>query len=309
MSRAAKLYSLSAWTRIAITGADRQSFINNFCTNNVRTLAVGTGCEAFITDIKGHALGHGWFWALENELLFDTVPGQAIALIAHWDRYLIRERVEFEDRSYSTAMWCVAGENVPQVLAIFGKLPADLLRTGMLSIADITVMAARVPWLLEPAWLLSGEVKMQPLIEDALLAAGIALANEAEWDATRIAARLPLFGQDITPENLPQELARDKQAISFTKGCYLGQEPIARIDALGHVNKLLVGLRSVEPLTAATSLPMELTFDGKPAGKVTSLTAADSTAKDSPTALGIVRRAQAKAGTILEAATGRWEVV
>ncbi len=304
----AKLYPLLNWTRIAITGADRQSFINNFCTNNIRTLPSGAGLEAFITDIKGHALGHGWFWALENELLFDTVPGQGSALIAHWDRYLIRERVELQDRTDSTSLWCLAGTDTPQTLANFGTFPTEMMRTSMLHIAGSPVLAASVPWLKKPAWLLSGEAKFKPLIEDALQAAGVAKASSADWNAERIAAKLPLYGEDISAENLPQELARDKQAISFTKGCYLGQEPIARIDALGHVNKLLVGLRNKSPMINVR-LPLELSFNGKPIGRVTSLASDASATPDSPNALGIVRVAQAKLGTIVESNAGAFEVI
>jgi tRNA-modifying protein YgfZ len=309
MSSTIKLYPLPAWTRIAITGADRQNFINNFCTNNIRTLPVGAGLEAFITDIKGHALGHGWFWALENELLFDTVPGQGSALIAHWDRYLIRERAEFQDRTDSTVFWCLAGEEAPRLLTNLGNLPAETLRTGTVQIAGCSVLAALVPWLREPAWLLSGEAKLAPLVEDALLAAGASRANQQEWNAARIAAKFPLYGQDITTENLPQEIARDKQAISFTKGCYLGQEPIARIDALGHVNKLLVGLRSMSPLKNAITLPLELTLEGKPIGRITSLATDALATSPLPNALGIVRRAHAKPGTIVESSACAFEVL
>jgi folate-binding protein YgfZ len=67
--------------------------------------------------------------------------------------------------------------------------------------------------------------------------------DETTAEALRIEAGTPAFGRDVRPENLPQEIGRDARAISFVKGCYLGQETVARIDALGHVNKLLKGLR------------------------------------------------------------------
>ncbi len=304
-----KLYPLPNWTCIAITGADRQNFINNFCTNNVRKLSPGEGCEAFITNVKGHAIGHGWFWALENELLFDTVPGQGGALVAHWDRYIIREKVELEDRTNSTAFWCLAGETAPQALAKHGDLPTELHRICSLTIAGSSVLAARVSWLAEPTWLLSCEARVKPLVEDSLVAAGAVRANDAEWNAARIAARLPLFGQDITDENLPQELARDKLAISFTKGCYLGQETIARLDALGQVTKLFVGLRPVESLVGEFSLPLELNAEGKVVGKVTSFTKLAPSETNKPQALGFVRRVLAKPGTIVDSSVGKFEVV
>ena len=309
MNQASKLYSLTNWTRIAITGADRQSFINNFCTNNVRKLNAGEGCEAFVTNVKGHAIGHGWFWASENELLFDTVPGQGSTLVAHWDRYIIREKVELEDRTDATSLWCLAGEAAPQVLAKCGELPTELQCTSTLTIAGSPVLAARVSWLQEPTWLLSCDARVKPLVQDALVAAGAVLQTDDQWHVARIAARLPLFGHDISDENLPQELARDKLAISFTKGCYLGQETIARLDALGQVTKLFVGLRPVEPVAGEITLPLELTAEGKVVGKVTSFMKLTSSEANKPQALGIVRRVLAKPGTIVESIAGKFEVV
>jgi folate-binding protein YgfZ len=309
MSSTPKLFALPHWTRLAITGADRQNFINNFCTNNVRKLEPGQGCEAFITNVKGHALGHGWFWALENELLYDTVPGQGGALVAHWDRYIIREKVELEDRTESTAFWCLTGETAAQALAKFGEFPAQAPRIGSLTIAGSPVLAARVSWLPEPTWTLSCDAKVKPLIEDSLVASGVVLASKTEWNTARIAARLPLFAQDISDENLPQELARDKLAISFTKGCYLGQETIARLDALGQVTKLFVGLRPVEALTTEPPLPLELSTAGKVVGKVTSFSPLAPPEANLPQALGFVRRVLAKPGTIVESSTGKFVVV
>ena len=309
MSHTLKLYPLPHWTRIAITGADRQNFINNFCTNNVRKLNPGEGCEAFVTNIKGHAIGHGWFWALENELLYDTVPGQGGALVAHWDRYIIREKVELEDRTDATALWCLTGETAPQTFLKFGELPKEMQRTGTLTIAGSTVLAARVAWLGEPTWLLSCAANVKPLVADSLVAAGASEGSAAAWNAARIAARLPLFGQDISDENLPQELARDKLAISFTKGCYLGQETIARLDALGQVTKLFVGLRPVDAVAGELTLPLEFTAEGKVVGKMTSFSSVAPLEANKPQALGFVRRVLAKQGTVVESSAGKFEVV
>src|SRR5262249_54035500 len=80
-------------------------------------------------------------------------------------------------------------------------------------------------------------------VQAALVAAGAVLCDESVFEAARIEYGTPLFGRDFSDENLPQEVGRDRQAISFTKGCYLGQETVARIDALGHVNRLLRGVK------------------------------------------------------------------
>ena len=124
--------------------------------------------------------------------------------------------------------------------------------------------------------------------------AGVAKCSEKVLDWVRIENQTPWFGQDMDERNLPQELNRDNKAISFEKGCYLGQETVARIDAIGHVNQLLVGLqvfwREALPLPGT-----ELTADDKVVGRITSV-AADVV----PLAWVIVRRAKAKSGVELE---------
>jgi folate-binding protein YgfZ len=92
--------------------------------------------------------------------------------------------------------------------------------------------------------------------------------DEQAWQAIRLESGWPLFGVDFDGSNLPQEVNRDAQAINFRKGCYLGQETIARIDALGHVNKRLASVRieGDEP-----AVGVELTADGKEAGRLTSV--------------------------------------
>jgi folate-binding protein YgfZ len=138
-----------------------------------------------------------------------------------------------------------------------------------------------------------------------LRGAGAIECGPAAIDAFRIEAGMPLYGRDITIENLPQEVNRNAQAISFTKGCYLGQETVARIDALGHVNRLLVGVR-----IAGKQVPSdgaELTIDGKAVGHVTS--AAFSPRLGKAVALAYVRTTSAKPGTRLQSAAGEAEVV
>ncbi len=116
---------------------------------------------------------------------------------------------------------------------------------------------------------------------------------------------MPRYGVDFNEENLPQEVGRDDQAISFTKGCYLGQETVARIDALGQVNQRLVGVRffGSDVPAGGTGLTREDRF----VGLVTS--AALSPKLDAPLALAMVRREANAPGTRLVSAVGECEVV
>src|SRR5712671_3045698 len=106
---------LTGWSSIAVTGADRQSFLQNFCTNDVKRLVPGASCEAFFTNVKGKIVGHGVLHCRETEMAFVGAPGQASRLMAHLDRYVIREDVQLhdttEDRNYLLVVGGVPGEN------------------------------------------------------------------------------------------------------------------------------------------------------------------------------------------------------
>jgi folate-binding protein YgfZ len=127
---------------------------------------------------------------------------------------------------------------------------------------------------------------------------GLTEWGPAAFEALRIAAGTPVFGKDITEKNLPQEIGRDARAISFVKGCYLGQETVARIDAVGHVNQILKGLWFA-PQSACPAAGSPLEHDGKRVGVVTS--AAVSPQGDRPLALGLVKTSHSRAGTVLRA--------
>jgi hypothetical protein len=117
------------------------------------------------------------------------------------------------------------------------------------------------------------------------------------FHALRIAAGFPLYGSDITEENLAQEVGRTAQAISFTKGCYLGQEPIARIDAMGHVNRQLCRLlfSSDTPPLAGTPVHENATPDAKVIGTITSSSL--NPAMSRAIAMACLRSAFVKSGT------------
>src|SRR5215510_2341626 len=106
-------------TQLELTGADRASFLHNLCTNSVRDLAPGSGCEAFVLNVKGHIVGHVFIFASLNSHVVETVPEQGEKLLAHFDRYLIREHVELHDRSQEWAEVLLAG---PRAVGVLGQL-------------------------------------------------------------------------------------------------------------------------------------------------------------------------------------------
>lgn len=296
-----------ARTLVELAGQDRARFLHGFCTNDIKRLSPGEGCEAFITSVQGKVLGYTAIFAQEDSLVLDTVPGQAEKLLAHFDRYLIREDVRLIDRGNVNSQWLLGGQRAPLMLNKLGirEVPQSPYASAAGRIGNCHVWLRRVPWFLADAFLIEGAAENLDAIYQALTDAGGVPASPAAARAARIEAGTPEYGQDISEKNLPQEVGRDRQAISFTKGCYLGQETVARIDALGHVNRLLVGVRfegpSVPP--AASAL-----FAGESeVGQVTS--ASFSPRFGVPLALAYVRREQTAPGTRLHSGEGAAEVV
>lgn len=285
-----RLFDLSARTQLELTGDDRAAFLHNLCTNDIRKLAAGSGCEAFLLDARGHILGLVWVFCRPQSLVIDMVPGQASALLAHLDRYLIREKVELHDRSAQWAELLVDGPGAAEAAA---------------RVAGDEVWINEVDWTGAGGRLVSCPRERFALLRDALADAGCVLADAASFNAARLEAGTPLWGVDISEKNLPQEVARDARAISFVKGCYLGQETVARIDALGHVNKTLCGVQfgGSEIPGAGTALAA----GGRPAGEVTS--AAWSPRLRAPLALAWLRRGTNTPGTRLDSPLGPAQVV
>lgn len=307
LTQSAGLVDFHDRTQVELRGDDRASFLHNLTTNEIRKLPVGSGCEAFLLDKNGKILAFVYVFAGPESLVIETVPGQGQFLVEHLDRYLIREKVELADRSAEWGELYLAGPTAAVVLAScgIGDPPMAPLACTEATLAGTRVMLRRVEFTQPGGYLIAFAREAVENITSALVAAGALNCDGAAFDTARIEAGTPLFGRDITHENLPQELARDSRAISFVKGCYLGQETVARIDALGHVNRTLVGLRFArnsvpEPGTAISDTSRDV-------GRVTSATF--SPRANAPLALAYVRRGSNTPGTRLTSPAGEVEVI
>lgn len=304
LTEGAGIVDFSARSRLEATGDDRKSFLHKLSTNEVNGLPAGGGCEAFFLDARGHVLGHGFLISSGQSIIIETVGGQNESLLKHLDRYLIREKVELHDRTSEWAELLVAG---PRSLEVLNRLtnqvqlpmaPLTCIETAMAGQAALVVYTQMI----RPGGylVLLRDGDSRQTVINALCDQQAMLCGQDAFDAVRIEAGFPFYGQDITDKNLPQEVGRDALAISFRKGCYLGQETVARIDALGHVNKILVKLR----FESATAPPAgtELIADEVAVGQVTS--AAFSPSKKAAIGLGYVRRGSHEPGTKLASSVG-----
>src|SRR4051812_30953026 len=278
------VFELAGWSSISITGADRQAFLHNFSTNDIKRLTPGNGCEAFFTNVKGHIVGHGLIYSRQEELLFVGAPAQAARVVEHLDRYIIREDVKLRDTTDERHSLLVTGD------------------------AELNNSPRAIPWHFlgrDDSVLLEFSPEQVDEELHAYDGKGFTIVGPPAFAAARIEAGFPLFGIDFGANNLPQEVGRDMSAISFNKGCYLGQETVARIDALGHVNQKLVGLRFF-----SGDVPLhdsELTLNGKIVGQVTS--AAYSPQLNAPIAFAMMRREANAPGTRVESQSGECEIV
>ena len=183
--------------------------------------------------------------------------------------------------------------------------PTSMLSHVTAELGGITAQIHRVPFVAEDCFLVQVSGADLENVVQLTLSAGATEISADVWDIRRIESGFPLYGRDISADNLPQEVARDAHAISFTKGCYLGQETVARIDAVGHVNRYLAGLKFKPNVVPRVGL--ELQREGRPMGQVTSVCM--SPRLGSALALGYVRREAAMPGDELSSSVGTATVI
>lgn len=274
------LIPLNSLSRLIVSGKDRARFLHNFCTNHVNDLQSGKSCEAFFCDVKARVIAHGYVLAFDDCHEIWTLGGNQSAFLKHLDRYIITEDVQIVSVTDSTSAFVAIGAaSFPKLMAageIFAAPPGDPLRCAR-SASDTVENSAVLSnastalcleWADTPMlWIAfrecpAGLVPLQAVSE----------ATE-QFERMRILARFPVIGRDMSIENLAPEAERNASAISYVKGCYLGQEPIARLDAMGHVNR---ALKCVESPATADQISGATVFveDNSPVGMITSAASA-----------------------------------
>ncbi len=296
-AQAMQLVERGGWTRLSrfvllkISGGDATSWLNNFCTADIRPIESGAGTEAFVLDVKGKTIAHVLLLVRDADIWLLAVGQPDGSLTDHFNRYIIREDVHISDMTHNASLWFVGG-TAAQNQWFPHEAAADLLSHRCVDehvLVVKTAICSKADTLLVD-WQSAGDFPA------AIFEEGVSI-SEFSWEAfdlARIRNRMPLNGAEVTTAHLPQEFRRDELAISFKKGCYLGQETVARIDALGHVNYFLVQLQisGSQPLGDAALLA-----DDKQVGRITS--AAWLAPSQGTIALGFVRRQWAEPGTQL----------
>ena len=307
LSEGAGFIDFSDRSRIEISGSDRSDFLHNFCTNDIHALTPGTGCEAFLCNQKGKTIGHVGVFCHSDRLMLDTAAEQATSLIEHLSRYIIMEDVRLEDCSVTQPSVCVCGEQSHTILAtLIGHNPPESAWSHCeFRVSGNPVTCYRVPFLRQPVFLLATLTDHFSALLTGLKDKGLTECQRSTWEIVRIESAWPQFGTDISEDNLPQEVGRNAAAINFNKGCYLGQETVARVDAVGHVNRRLVQIDCKRPSPIPTDAV--LTHDERVVGTVTS--SAYSPQQKGTVALGYIQHALANPGQTLIVESNTAEII
>ena len=229
---------------------------------------------------------------MEDRFRIITVTDQFERLATQIDRYVSREQVEVEDVSDKFHAAFLPG--VPgSKLASQWQLPTQprpSLAFEVKQWGDVSATVYQVPWTTDGDWLIVVDKADSELLDATLVEHDVLPGNITLMHGARIKHRFPWYGIDCDDSNLPQEMDRDDGAISFKKGCYLGQETIARLDALGQVQKKLTLWKFEGEHVPVRGL--ELTADGKTVATVTS--SGYCFANRAPLALAMTRRSHFK---------------
>ncbi|PHS02877.1 MAG: hypothetical protein COA78_19875 [Blastopirellula sp.] len=307
LTQAATWADVSQRTRLELTDEARVRFLHNMCTNQVNDLPVGQGCEALITSLQGKVVSHVIVMKQEERILLETGPNEAGAILKHLGKYAMIEDVELTEVTAETCELVVAGPQAEETLkAMFQTdLPTAACQHVPVQFKDAAITLLKTPVYGANAFSLIAAVEHRELLQQALSEKSVGEVDASVLDILRIESGFPESGVDLTEDHLAQEANRTEKAIDFNKGCYLGQETVARIDAMGHVNKKLVLVKfSGETCPVSGS---SIKHEGKEIAKVG--TVCDSPLADAYLALCMTRKGFNDVGSKFETEFGSAEVI
>jgi folate-binding protein YgfZ len=276
--------------KLALTGTEAKSFLQGQVSNDVESLIPGAGCYAAFLTPKGKMLGDLRVLDTGEELLLDTERIALQGLFNMIRRFSIGYDVQLHKRTVERGLLSLIGPEtdavvpgVPPVehshlLVEVGGVPARAIRsdTGIDLLCDAAETAA---------------------VRSALEEIGAVAVSDAVAECVRIERGRPRYGTDLDDTVIPQEAGLNERAVSFTKGCYVGQETVARLFYRGKPNRHLRGLRCSGPIVVGD----ELVLDGRVVGGVSS---AAISPRFGPVAIGLVRREAPPGSTLSIGQTG-----
>jgi len=281
---------ISSRGRLRATGDDRLRLLHAIASNSLDRLAPGHGAYTFFLNPQGRIQSDARVFVAADHVLLDCEPEVRERLQAHLESFIIMDDVTLEDVTNETFQIAVAGPKSAAAVAHFcDSLPADSLsfsEANGLRVVRASLIGGEGFWL-------SGRREQLETVREQLGAAGVVEGTDKSFEIVRAENGVPRYGVDFSQKNIPHE-TQQLNAVSFTKGCYTGQEIVERVRSQGQVNRLLVGLQLD---TANRPANLEVRFGDRTVGTMTS--AVFSPRLQKVVGFAIVRREAAIPGTLV----------
>lgn len=252
----------------------------------------GHGVYSFFLDAQGHIQADSHIFVAPDHILIDCEPDATSRLREHIENYIIMDDVSIDNITDETALLALAGPMARRVAApLCERLPEETL--SFVEVGNLRVY--RAPLAGTDGYWIAAAASDKRMLADTLEARGAVAADEEACEAHRVRRGVPRFGVDFGPKNIPHE-TQQLHAVSFTKGCYTGQEIVERVRSRGQVRRQLVG---VELESAAIPAVLTVWHNGKTVGTMTSPTPG-SPPDGKACGFAIVRSLAAASGTAIQ---------
>ncbi len=291
----AGILDLGYHATLFVRGSDRVQFLQGMVSNDVKNLPSGSGCHAALLNLQGKVRTDLWIYPQEEALRIDVHPAGREVLITTLEKHIISEDVRIEDATDRFGLLSLQGPEAPTILMkVFpGAFPEKEFQETVRESAGAPVRLIRRSGY-------TGEIGFEILAPTEIVAdlwrrfleGGARPVGAEAFDILRVEAGVPLVGRDMDETTLALE-APLESAIHLDKGCYIGQEVVARISFRGHVNRNFVGFRMGEG--SVPEVGSRVMAGEKDVGRVTS--SAFSPFLGCPIALGYIRRETSEPGT------------
>ncbi|MGA2904451.1 MAG: glycine cleavage T C-terminal barrel domain-containing protein [Candidatus Korobacteraceae bacterium] len=292
------IFDMSWQAKLIFSGRDRVRWLNGMVTNNIRDLALGHGVYSFILTPQGHNQGDLVAYNRGDYLLATTDREQAPKIVTLLQRYIIMDDVEIEDISDKLGAIGIAGPKAGETLSNIGidvvqLQPGQVIDTVWRD-TGISVARNTHPQMDGYEIWLAGENADR--VWDALTSAGATPVGSDALEMYRIARGVPRYGIDLRERDLAQETGQ-QHALSFTKGCYIGQEIVERIRARGNVHRTFIGF---EVQGGPPQPGTKVRANDKDVGEITSAARVPFPSGERTLALGYLRREVATPGAVVQ---------
>ncbi|WP_066378941.1 MULTISPECIES: folate-binding protein YgfZ [unclassified Anabaena] len=291
----------SAWGRIRVTDADRIRFLHNQSTNDLQSLKPGQGCDSVMLTSTARTIDLVTAYVLDDAVLLLVSPSRREYLIQWLDRYIFfADQVQLSDVTDETATFSLIG---PESDAVVKKLGAGAIigqPHGNHLLLDGNIIIAVGSGLAEPGYTLVLPVSEKEKVWQQILELGAVELSDRAWEHLRILQGRPAPDAELTDDYNPLEVGL-WQTISFNKGCYIGQETIARLNTYKGVRQYLWGIRLNNPVEIGDTIKI----GDEKVGKLTSLT----TTPDGYFGLGYIKSKAGGVGLKVQVGNAEGEVV